>query len=130
MAKINFKGKTEEEISNIDLQDFVKLVPSRQRRSISRGFTVAQKKLLKKIASAKAGRYTKTIKTHCRNMIILPQMLGLTIHLYNGKTFSPVEVTIERLGHYFGEFVDTRTKVKHNAPGIGATRSSAYQSVK
>lgn len=130
MAKITFKGKTEEEITNIALQDFVKLVSSRQRRSISRGFTDAQKILLKKVDASKKGTYKKIIKTHCRDMIIIPQMLGLTIFVHNGKIFSPIEINIEKLGHYLGEFVDTRNRVKHSAPGIGATRSSAYQSVK
>jgi len=131
MAKeILFKGKTEEEMKSIDLQDFVKLIPSRQRRTINRGFTDAQKILMKKIKSKNAGTYKKTIKTHCRDMIVIPEMLGNKILIYNGKAFSAIEINLEMLGHYLGEFVDTRSKVKHSSPGIGATRSSAYQSVK
>ena len=131
MAKeILFKGKTEEEIKKMDLQDFIKLVPSRHRRTVNRGFTDAQKKLLKKIKAKNSGTYKKTIKTHCRDMIILPEMLGQKILVYNGKAFVAVEINLEMLGHYLGEFVDTRSRVKHSAPGIGATRSSAYQSVK
>ena len=85
---------------------------------------------MKKISATKAGNYKKTIKTHCRDMIVIPEMLGLKILIYNGKAFSPVLIDIEMLGHYLGEFSNTRSNVKHSAPGIGATRSSAYQSVK
>ena len=131
MAKeILFKGKTEEEIKSMDLQDFVKLVSSRHRRTVNRGFTDAQKRLLKKIRAKNSGTYKKTIKTHCRDMLIIPEMLGQKILVYNGKAFSAIEINLEMLGHYLGEFVDTRSRVKHSAPGIGATRSRAYQSVK
>ena len=63
-------------------------------------------------------------------MIIVPDMLGLTILVYQGKEFFPVSVSEEMLGHYLGEFAQTRVKVKHSAPGIGATKSSASVSVK
>ena len=131
MAKeILFKGKNEKEIKEMDLQDFIKLIPTRHRRSINRGLTEPQKKLMKKIESKNRGDYKKTIKTHCRDMIILPKMVGHKILVYNGKAFSAIDITLEMLGHYLGEFVDTRSRVKHSAPGIGATRSTAYQSVK
>ena len=131
MAKeILFKGKTKEEIKKMDLQDFTKLVSARHRRTINRGFTDAQKRLLKKVRAKNKGIYKKTIKTHCRDMLIIPEMLDQKILIYNGKAFSAIEINLEMLGHYLGEFVDTRSKVKHSAPGIGATRSSAYQSVK
>lgn len=125
-----FKGKNKEEIKKLDLQDFTKLVSTRHRRTINRGFTEPQKKLLKKIRATNNGTYKKTIKTHCRDMVIIPEMLGQKILVYNGKSFAAIEVNLEMLGHYLGEFVDTRSRVKHSAPGIGATRSSAYQSVK
>jgi len=63
-------------------------------------------------------------------MIIVPQMVGWTIYVHNGKEFIPFLVTIEMLGHCLGEFSYTRQKVQHSAPGIGATRSSAALSVK
>jgi len=131
MAKeILFKGKKEEEIKSMDLMDFTKLISARKRRTINRGFTESQKSLLKKIRAKNKGTYKKTIKTHCRDMIIIPEMIGQKILLYNGKSFGAIDITLEMVGHYLGEFVDTRSRVKHSAPGIGATRSSAYQSVK
>ena len=72
----------------------------------------------------------KQIKTHLRNLVIVPKMVGMRIQIYNGKEFVPIEITIEMLGHRLGEFSVTRSKVKHGAAGIGATRSSASASVK
>ena len=129
-----FRGYTEDELKNMDLNQFAKLVRARARRKILRGFTEAERKLLKDIEETKAlmeqGKNPKPIRTHCRDMIILPQMLGLTIHVHNGKEFVPVKITIEKLGHRLGEFAITRKRVQHNAPGVGATRSSAFISVK
>lgn len=131
MAKeLTYKGKTKEELDMMNLQDFAKLVPSRHRRTILRGLTDAQKRLLKKVSATKAGKYKKNIKTHCREMVVLPEMVGLIIHTHNGKVFMPVSIVFEMLGHRLGEFVDTRIRLKHSAPGIGATRSSSAQSVK
>ena len=57
-------------------------------------------------------------------------MVGLTIYVHNGKEFSEVKLTAEMIGHRLGEFAATRRQVKHGAPGVGATRSSAALSVK
>ena len=70
------------------------------------------------------------IETHCRDAIILPEMVGKTIKVYSGKEFIPVTINEDMIGHYLGEFVLTRNRVQHSAPGIGATRSSAALSVK
>src|SRR3989338_6934456 len=125
-----FRGKTEEDVKKMSFKEFAELVPARQRRTINRGFTEMQKRLLAKVKKVKEGKYKKPIKTHCRNMVIVPDMLGLIINVHSGKEFVPVEVTIEKLGHYLGEFRMTRNKVQHSAPGVGATRSSAARSVK
>ena len=131
MAKeILFYGKTLEELEKIDIKDFIKLIPARQRRSLKKGFTEMEKRLLVKIRKVKQGKSSKIIKTHCRDMILIPEMLNLTIHVYNGKEYTPVLITMEMLGHYLGEFAQTRKKVQHSAPGIGATKSSAALSVK
>ena len=116
-----------EELKKMDLKELGKLMPARQRRTLARGFTDMQKRFLKKIESAKPG---EKIKTHCRDMVVLPNMVGLLILIYNGKMFVPVTITEEMIGHYLGEFSLTRSKVSHSAPGIGATRSSAALSVK
>lgn len=126
----NYRGKTVEELKAISIADFMKYVPSRARRSLKRGFTEAQKKLLLKVKKAREGKLKKPIRTHCRDMIVIPALLDLSLHVYNGKEFVPVEITSEMLGKYLGEFVVTRRKVEHSAPGIGATKSSAAMSVK
>ncbi|RLF88358.1 30S ribosomal protein S19, partial [Thermococci archaeon] len=61
---------------------------------------------------------------------ILPEMVGMTIYVHNGKEFVPVEIKPEMIGHYLGEFAPTRKRVQHGAPGIGATRSSMFVAVK
>ncbi len=104
--------------------------PARQRRSLSRGLSEQQKKLLLKVKKAKEGSWKKPIKTHCRDMIVIPEMLGSTIHVYSGKKFMEVRIQPEMLGLYLGELSLTRGKVAHSAPGIGATKSSASASVK
>ena len=131
MAKeFKFKGKTLEELKKLSLHELMPLLPSRQRRSLKRGFNETQKKLIKKIEQFQLGNIKKTIKTHCRDLVVLPQMVGVLILVHRGKEFVPVKITEEMVGHYLGEFTYNRAKVKHSAPGIGATRSSAAVSVK
>ena len=132
MAKKEFtyRGKTLEELRAMPVQEFTKLLPTRERRSLERGFTDPQKLLMKKVEATNHGKYKKAIKTHCRNMIILPNMVGLMIHIHRGNKFDAIQVMPEMIGHRLGEFAETRVRLKHSAPGIGATRSSAYASVK
>ncbi len=125
-----YRGKKLDELQKLSIKDFAKLVPSRQRRSLNRGFTDQQKRLLVKIKEAQEGKRKKPIKTHVRDMIILPEMVGLMLHVHNGKAFVPVQITEEMIGHYLAEFRLTRNKVAHSAPGIGATKSSSSASVK
>ncbi len=130
MAKVfTYRGYTLEQLLEMPLDEFVKLLPARQRRSLKRGLTPAQKKLLEKIKKVKKG-VKKKLRTHCRDMIILPEMVGLTIEVHNGKDFVPVKITPEMIGHYLGEFALTRKKVEHGSPGVGATRSSMYVPLK
>ncbi|MBU0470439.1 MAG: 30S ribosomal protein S19 [Nanoarchaeota archaeon] len=120
MAKeFKWLGKTEEEIKELDLKEFAELVPSRARRSLKRGYTENQKALMKRIEAGE-----KNIKTHCRNMIIVPKMLGVTLRVYNGKEFMILSIEASMLGHYLGEFSHTRKSVTHSSAGVGATRSS------
>lgn len=115
-----------QEVLKMSLEDFAKLVPSRERRKITRGFTDAEKKLIERIK--KSG--DKATKTHCRDMIILPEMIGKMIKVHTGKEWKLVQVQAEMLAHRLGEFAQTRGIVRHSAPGIGATRSSASLSVR
>jgi len=128
--EFTYKGKTLDEIKELSLKEFASLLPARQRRTLQREFTEPQKRLLSKIKKQKEGKYKKTIKTHCRDMIVLPEMVNMVILVYDGKTFNQVRIEEEMMGHYLGEFSLTRKKVGHSAPGVGATRSSASVSVK
>ena len=123
--EFTYKGRTTEELKKMTLNEYAQLVTSRQRRTIRRGFTEQQKILLKKLRANE-----KNIETHCRDMIILPEMIGVTVKVHQGREFVPVLIEPDMLGHCLGEFVFTRKKVSHSAPGIGATRSSASLSVK
>ena len=127
MAKkeFTFKGKNIEELKKLSLNELAQLLTARQRRTIKKGFTDQQKILLKKLRNNE-----KNIETHCRDMVILPEMIGRTIKVHQGKEFVPVAIEADMIGHCLGEFALTRKKVAHSAPGIGATRSSASLSVK
>ena len=126
MAKKEFTyyGKSVDELKKMSIDDFAKITTSRIRRSLKRGLTEAEKKLVKSI------QVKDNSETHCREMPILPLMVGKTVKVHNGKDFFPVRIEAEMLGHTLGEFAMTRKKVAHNAPGIGATKSSASISVK
>jgi small subunit ribosomal protein S19 len=124
MDEFQFKGKKLDELKAMSTKEFAELLPSRKRRSLIRGFTEPQKRLLAKLEKK------DDIKTHCRNMIIVPVLVGKTVRIYNGKEFQRITLTEEMLGHSLGEFAHTRKRVTHNSPGVGATRSSASVSVR
>jgi small subunit ribosomal protein S19 len=125
LKEFKYKGKTLEELKNLSTSEFAELIPARQRRSLKRGFNDYQKKLMKNIDANK-----KNIKTHCRDFVILPKMVGMTIKVHNGKEFVPVIIVEDMIGHFLGEFSLTRKKVGHSAPGVGATKSTSSLSVK
>lgn len=121
-----FYGKTEDEVKKMDIKDFAKLIPSRNRKALLKSSQIPRHEILmKKIRKFKAGLTKKPIKTHCRDVIVTPEMIGLQISIYAGKEFMPVLIELDMLGHYLGELTMTRKRVAHSAPGIGATRSSA-----
>ncbi len=106
------------------------LFTSRARRTLNRGVSEEKRKLLEDARAIKEGRVQGGIKTHARDMLILPTMVGLTIGVHNGREFVPLEVKPEMLGRYLGEFVITNKKVVHGTPGIGSSRSSLYVPLK
>ncbi|MDI6691463.1 MAG: 30S ribosomal protein S19 [Candidatus Bathyarchaeota archaeon] len=131
--EFTYRGYTLTQLQNLSMDEFINLLPSRQRRSFQRGLTPEQRILLEKIREAKEslrkGGNVK-VKTHVRDMIILPEMVGITIFVHNGKEFVPIEIKPEMIGHYLGEFAVTNKPVKHGTPGIGASRSSMYVPLK
>jgi len=127
MAKkeFSYRGKKLEELKKLSIKEFAELLPARQRRSLTRGIDDNQKKILEKIRNGK-----KNIKTHSRDMIILPEMVGTMFKIHRGNSFEAVQIEEDMIGHTLGEFVLTRRRVAHSAPGIGATRSSSSMSVR
>lgn len=119
-----FRGYTFEEIQKMSLEDFMKLLPSRERRKLKRGLTEQEEILLRKL------RKRGQARTHCRDMLILPEMVGKVVFVHNGKDFVRVEIKPEMLGHRLGEFAQTRRFEKHSGPGVGATRSSKFVPLK
>ncbi len=122
-----YHGLSVEELEKLSLDELMPYLPSRARRTLKRGLTPRQYKLLNDVKSANKG---DIIKTHCRNMIILPEFIGHDIHIYDGKDFQRVSIQPQMVGHYLGEFAQTRKKVKHTGPGVGATRSSKFMPLK
>ncbi|WXG42440.1 MAG: 30S ribosomal protein S19 [Candidatus Freyarchaeum deiterrae] len=133
VKKFTYRGSSLEELQRMPMDEFIKLLPSRQRRSLLRGLPPRQKKLLEKLRRAKrAQRKGKKVmvRTHNRDMVILPEMVGLDVAIHNGKTFIEIKVEPEMIGHYLGEYSPTCKRVMHGSPGIGATKSSMYVPLK
>ena len=93
MAKKEFTlyGKDLGELKAMSIDDFAAILPSRQRRSLKRGFTSAQKRLLADIRSG-----DKNVETHCRDMIIIPEMIGAVVKVHDGAKFVPVRISEDR----------------------------------
>jgi len=128
-----YRGLTLNQLQNMSMDEFINLLPSRQRRSLRRGLQPEQRILLEKVRRSmealKKGAGS-AVKTHVRNMIILPEMVGMAIQVHNGREFVQVEIKPDMIGHYLGEFAVTNKPVRHGTPGIGASRSSMYVPLK
>ena len=122
--EFRYRGYTLEELKNMPLDKLAALLPARERRKIKRGFTEQEEKLLMKL------KKKDSVRTHCRDMVVLPEMVGKVIYVHNGKEFVRVEIKPEMIGHRLGEFAQTRRFEKHSGPGVGATRSSKFVPLK
>ncbi|MEM5805744.1 MAG: 30S ribosomal protein S19 [Candidatus Aenigmatarchaeota archaeon] len=135
MAKeFSLRGHSFEELKKMSIEEIARLLPSRERRSLKRGLTEQQKKLLEKIRR----HPNKFIKTHLRNMIILPEMVGRKFGVYiggaaegdkSGRWFT-VEVKPEMIGFRLGDFAIPIKRVQHSAPGIGASKSTKHAAMR
>jgi len=126
-----YRGHTLEELQEMSLAEVAELLPARQRRSITRGLSVEKQKLLEEAREAgEEETANDPIRTHLRDMPIVPEMVDVTFAVYTGQSFERVKVEPEMIGHYLGEFQLTRTSVEHGQAGIGATRSSKFVPLK
>jgi small subunit ribosomal protein S19 len=109
--ELTFKGKTLDELNKLDVREFAKLLRSRQRRSVLRNFQKHESFI--KRAKEQLAKGKRSIRTHTRDLVIVPELIGMKIQVYNGRDFVPFEVTFEMLGHKFGEFSPTRARARH-----------------
>jgi len=127
VKEFTYYGLSKEELANITNEKLFKLFTARARRSFTRGINDDKRKLMEEM---KDKNNKNPIKTHLRDVIILPYMVGVTIHIFSGKEFVPITITLQMVGHYLGEYVITNKRVNHGAPGVGASRSSLYVPLK
>jgi len=127
VKEFTYHGLSKEELANIPNEKLFKLFTARVRRSLTRGINDDKRKLMEEM---KDKNQKNPIKTHLRDVIILPYMVGVTVHIFSGKEFVPTTITLQMVGHYLGEYVITNKRVNHGAPGVGASRSSLYVPLK
>lgn len=120
-----YRGFTLEQLKKMTLNELLPILPARARRSIKKGRTTSQQKFLERF-----NKTDTTVRTHNRDLVILPQFVGRKIAIHNGKEFKEIEIQSEMIGHYLGEFATTRKSVKHTGPGVGATKSSKFMPLK
>ena len=123
--EFTYRGFKIDELKAMGMSELLPLMPARARRKITRGFSRGEETLLEKIREG-----DEKIRTHLRDMIIMPEMIGKTVEIYTGKEFLKVEFQPESVFHYLGEFALTRKRVTHGSAGIGATRGSKYVPLK
>ncbi|MDP8012523.1 MAG: 30S ribosomal protein S19 [Nanoarchaeota archaeon] len=128
MEEYRYRGKSVDDLSKLSLHELIPIVNADLRRRLRRGFTPQEKTFLEHIEKAKAKG--KPIRTHLREMFILPSFVGLTINVHNGKEFVPITIKPNMIFHRLGEYVLTTKHVKHGSPGLSATRSSSFVPIK
>ena len=124
--EFTYRGMTLDKLQELNFKEFMNIIPSRQRRSFRRGLSKEQAKLI----TDSNNKPDKVLRTHRREMIIIPQFVGRTFAVHNGKEFVSLEIMPEMIGLYFGELAPTRTSPTHTGPGVGATKSSKFMPLK
>lgn len=129
--KFSFRGIDLDTLLGLSKKDLMGMLVARQRRRLStRGLQPKTQTLINKLRAAKkaapAGEKPAIVKTHLRNMVILPEMIGSVLAVYNGKVYNIVEIKPDMVGYYLGEFSITYKPIRHGRPGIGATNSSRF----
>lgn len=125
--QFTYRGKTIEQLKELDVREFAKYLKSRPRRVVLRQFNEIEdfiNQAKKKIEK------NKPIRTHKRDIVIVPKMVGMKISIYNGKEFIPAEIVGEMLGHKLGEFSLSRVRTKHGEAGVGATKGTKSKAKK
>jgi small subunit ribosomal protein S19 len=123
--EFTYRGYTMEELLKLPFAEIIELLPARARRTYIRGLNSEQESFVRRLRATDG-----PVRTHRREIPILPEFVGKTVQVYNGKEFSPVDIKPEMIGHYLGEFALTRKSVRHSGLGVGATRSSKFMPLK
>ncbi len=129
VERIAFRGRTPTELVGLGGEDYLKMINSRERRSVRRN-SIDYRALLQKVERHIRDRSAKPIRTHIREAVIQPSWVGIKFEVHNGKEFRPVYVSAAMLGHRLGEYAHTTKRVLHSDPGIRATRGSKFLAVK
>ncbi|MCK4429354.1 MAG: 30S ribosomal protein S19 [Candidatus Aenigmarchaeota archaeon] len=127
MPEFLYRGKKVEELKR---DEFVDLLPSRERRKFRRGLPEQEEKLLLRLDKFKDQKGKRFVKTHCRDLVILPELIGHRIGIYNGKEYVAVDIVAEMIGHRLGEFALTRKRLQHGSAGIGASKGTKFTASK
>ena len=125
--EFTLRGLTLPKLQELPLSELSKVLTARARRTLKRGFNAEQQRFLDRLATTDAA---KVVRTHCRDVLVLPSHVGRRVAVHTGKEFKEIEVRPEMIGHYYGEFALTRRFEKHSGPGVGATRSSKFMPLK
>merc|ERR1711872_523008 len=105
--KFTYRGVDLDQLLDMNNEGLMELFTCRIRRKFSRGLKRKPMALIKKLRKKKEAPVNEkpdVVKTHLRNMIVVPEMTGSIVGVYNGKTFNQVEIKPEMIGHYLGEF--------------------------
>src|SRR5439155_942852 len=119
-TELPYRGYTLDAMTAMTLEEIIELLPARPRRSFMRGIDEERLTFVEKV---RENGTEEAVRTHCRDVPILPDFVGKKVAVHNGKEFVTVEIRAEMIGHYIGEFAMTRKPVTHSGPGVGATRS-------
>lgn len=128
-----WKGVDEDNIEKLSIEDFLKKATSRERRSVNRALANKNKRyksLIEKVRQTKKENPKAVIRTHMRSAVILPEWVGLTFGIHNGKEFKKIPITVKKVGKRLGDFAHTTGRVAHSGPGVGATRGSKFVPLK
>lgn len=130
MPKLDkYRGKDKDALSALSTAEFIPMLTSRARRALTRAVSnknIVFKKFMKKVSAIKAKNPAKVIKTHVREAVVIPEWLGLTFAVHNGKEWKNVFISPDKLGYRLGDFSHTTGRVLHSGPGVGATRGSKF----
>jgi small subunit ribosomal protein S15e len=129
-----YRGIELDKLLELDQEAMVNLLDAKARRRYRRGihpkYTRLVKKLKQSVKDAPYGEKPKGVKTHLRNCIITPEMVGSVAEVYGGKYWTPVEIKADMCGKYLGEFSLTYKPIRHGKVGHGATRGSKFTALR